>query len=145
MRHRSAGAAHDLCLTVPEDGRSKGKVLLSGCVVPVPPNQSWVFEANGTLHMHTAHPSAPCLVLANARGPGLELFRCKPGGNEKFSYSAANGTLCTATLGKPPVQKCISARNSGPDGNSGDGTCQLWAKPQPRGAVAVFVSDRVPL
>jgi hypothetical protein len=46
--------------------------------------------------------------------------------------------------GAPGLRKCLSARNSGPDENAGDGTCQLWAKPQPAGAVALFVLNNLP-
>jgi hypothetical protein len=156
VRHRSAGAGVDLCLTVPVAGRQKGKVSLRGCVTPVPPSQTWMYETNGSLiHPAWQEPTkggkkahaATCLVLANGRGPSVELFQCKPGGNERFAYAAGNGTLCSATIGhpgKPPTRKCLSARNAGPGDNSGDGTCQLWAKPQPGGAVAVFFLNNMP-
>ena len=40
--------------------------------------------------------------------------------------------------------KCLSARNDPATGDSGDGTMQLWAKPQPGGAVALFVLNNLP-
>jgi hypothetical protein len=156
VRHRAAAPAAEgeeedterydgaeLCLTAPVEGKDKSKVLLSQCTSPVAPNQSWVREANGTLHLETAH-DAQCLVLANGRGPSVELFRCKPGGNEEWNFSPLNGTLCSHTI-KGDVPKCISARNSPCDGDSGDGTMQLWAKPQPGGAVAVFILNNLPI
>ena len=127
------GVAGELCLTAPVVGRDKNTVLLSGCTVPAAPSQSWVLEPNGSLHLLAAHAQA-CLVLANGRGPQVELFRCKPGGNEAFNYSHGNGTLCSHTVshgGAAPATKCLSARNAPASGDSGDGTMQLWAKPQP--------------
>jgi hypothetical protein len=109
-------------------------------------NGSLIHPAWAELKSSKAHP-ASCLVLANGRGPSVELFACKPGGNERFEYSAANGTLCSQSLGHhatPPSKKCLSARNEGADGNSGDGSVQLWAKPQPGGVVAVFVLNNMP-
>eukprot|EP01047_Picozoa_sp_COSAG01_P063761 COSAG01_NODE_8322_length_2830_cov_3.827928_2_plen_108_part_00 len=50
VRHRlsSAGVETELCLTVPTEGRQKGKVSLSACVAErpnessvTPPNQTW--------------------------------------------------------------------------------------------------------
>jgi hypothetical protein len=150
VRHRSPVSPHtstDLCLTVPVVGRDKGTVLLSGCTDPVAPNQTWVHDMNGNLHIQTTTQSqAPCLVLAGATGPIVELFRCKPGGNEVWNYSRGNGTLCSRTIAHTgtPQTKCLSARNSPATGDSGDGTMQLWAKPQPGGAVALFVLNNLP-
>ena len=54
VRHRSVGADVDLCLTVPVAGRQKGKVSLSGCVTPMQPNQTWLYETNGSFLIHPA-------------------------------------------------------------------------------------------
>ena len=86
----------------------------SGCVAP---NQTWVHEANGSLvylpsrqqttiltssmahdHDDVAAAASGCLVLANGRGPSVELFRCKPGGNERFTFDPVNGSLCSALV-----------------------------------------------
>ena len=105
VRHHSVGANVDLCLTVPVAGRQKGKVSLSGCVTPMQPNQTWLYETNGSLiHPAWQEPTkgskkthaATCLVLANGRGPSVELFQCKPGGNEKFSLATSLATACCA-------------------------------------------------
>jgi hypothetical protein len=109
----------------------------------VAPNQSWVHEANGNLHLQTAHNNSPCLVLAGGKGPLVELFRCKQGGNEQW-HTQSNGTLCSNSLGHTSSTKCLSARNLPCDGESGDGTMQLWAMPQPAGAVALFILNNLP-
>jgi hypothetical protein len=89
---------------------------------------------------------APCLVLAGATGPAVELFRCTLGGNEVWTYSQGNGTLCSHTIARTgtPQTKCLSARNSPATSDSGNGTMQLWATPQPSGAVAFFVLNNLP-
>jgi hypothetical protein len=63
-------APSGLCLAV----STRGVPVLAACV-PSTPDQMWVLEANGNVHLQTAHEK-DCLALANGRGPGVLLFRC---------------------------------------------------------------------
>lgn len=147
VRHTSETGT-TLCLGVGQFGRHKGKVVLGPCASPLTLNQTWSIAANGNLGQAVSN-FTECLTLANGRGPEVELFRCKPGKNEEFNFSKSNATLCSSTVPHAPLNhydvKCLAARNTAPDGNSGDGTMQLWAKPQPNGAVAVFLLNNLPV
>ena len=59
----------------------------------------------------------------------VQLYNCNGGDNQKFSFK--NGALSTAHS-----HRCIASRVTSPGGGT---TAQIWAKPQPDGAVAVFV------
>ena len=59
----------------------------------------------------------------------VQLYNCNGGDNQKFSFK--NGALSTAHS-----HRCVASRATSPGGGT---TVQIWAKPQPDGAVAVFV------
>lgn len=76
-------------------------------------------------------PNGQCVDIYDFSGPVVQLYSCNGGCNQKFAF-ASDKTLkdqCSPA-------KCISAQTSSP---SGTGVVQVWAKPQPKGAIAVFV------
>ena len=120
----------------------RGTVELTACASPLNASQTWTQDSEGKLKQAI---SGQCLVLDNGRGPGLELFTCK--NQSSAEWTRSNNTLCSQALchgsGCASRSMCLAARNEPSDG--GDGTMQLWAKPQPNGAVAVFLLNNLPV
>ena len=65
-------------------------------------------------------------------GPVVQWYNCHGAGNEVFSLHVEEGGRLVDKNGQ-----CLVARGSSPPGNQG--IVQLWAKPQPEGALAVFL------
>merc|ERR1712150_155302 len=72
-----------------------------------------------------------CVDVYNSEGPVVQIYSCGKGKcNQQFVF---NKTLFHDTCGK---EKCIAISDQDPR----DGTdLQIWAKPLPKGAMAVFV------
>ena len=64
-------------------------------------------------------------------------FECNTGDNEELVFDAQATTLCTKS--DRSETKCFYPGPPGGGDNSGNGEIQIWAKPQPGGAVAVLV------
>jgi len=72
-----------------------------------------------------------CVDVYDFSGPVVQLYSCNGGCNQKFVF-ASDKTLddtCSPKL-------CLAVR---PDAPSGGNLMQIWAKPQPKGAMGVLV------
>lgn len=73
-----------------------------------------------------------CVDIYNFSGPVVQTYHCNGGTNEDFSISTS-GVIADKS------GHCLAYKSTSPSG-SGSGTIlQLWAKPQPQGAMAVLV------
>lgn len=127
------GPGANLCLDASEANRA----VLKPCV---PGSHTQQFAFNGTAA--TPQPIRPkssmdnCLdVWAGAGppgGPAVQWYHCHNGPNERFFFQLEKGGRLLENGGQ-----CLVARENGPSPDSGK--IQLWAKPQPRGALAVFL------
>jgi hypothetical protein len=90
--------------------------------------------------------------MEGGSGPGVVPFACNTGSNEEMVFDPAASSICskssTATAGKGQTsvdyypKTCLDVRTTPPNGGGGGGgsyDVQIWAKPQPNGAVAVLV------
>ena len=101
--------------------------------------QDFVLESNGNLHM--AGGGKYCLAVEDFNGPGVVSWQCNTGTNEEMAFDAATGSICDKGGAN---ERCLDAKPAKPAGGGGGGggggdTVQIWAKPQPNGAVAVLV------
>lgn len=118
------------------------------------PSQQFTLESNGNLHLTSG--SKECFAVYALNGPAMVSFRCNGGSNEEFIFDQAKGTICSKN------GYCFASRLKPPSGSGGvtgqvcldcevivvdlSTRSQVWAKPQPNGATAVFVvnnSDEV--
>lgn len=127
-------------LCVDATGASQGaQLMLKACSGAA--EQSFVLEANGNLH--GAAGSKMCLAMENWEGPGVVAYACNTGENEEMVWDASAaygaGTLCSK--GSPShAARCLDVKSDAPQGGGSAGTeVLIYAKPQPRGAVAVLV------
>ena len=98
--------------------------------------QHFTLASNGNLHRTGGDQK--CFALLGGAGPALTTWACNTGKNEVFTLSG--GKLCSKTLGGKAV--CMTPKATQPGGGGGGGSSaqmQLWAKPQPEGAVAALV------
>ena len=91
--------------------------------------QQFTWQSNGQVQS-VAH-SDHCIDVYNTAGPVVQLYGCHDGANEYFNISAS-GVFSDA------AQRCIGYKDTAPSGESG-ALIQIWAKPQPKNAVAVLI------
>eukprot|EP00456_Euglypha_rotunda_P072685 TRINITY_DN6586_c0_g1_i2.p1 TRINITY_DN6586_c0_g1~~TRINITY_DN6586_c0_g1_i2.p1 ORF type:complete len:534 (-),score=57.64 TRINITY_DN6586_c0_g1_i2:133-1734(-) len=78
--------------------------------------------------------SGSCMDINNFQGPEVEIWGCNGGCNQQFNFNS-DGSFSDRCSGSQP-KKCLSARTDSPVGGN---LMQIWAKPQPKGAVACLV------
>ncbi len=117
-----------LCLTASKP------IALTACEPAKALEQHFMLASNGNLHLTGGNHQ--CIALLGGGGPALTTWGCNTGANEVFALSG--GKLCSKTLGGEAV--CLTPKTTQPGGGDGSlAEMQLWAKPQPAGAVAALV------
>ena len=126
----------------------ESKELMLRACDPKAATQRFVFESNGNLRWAASNETRLCISVAGFDGPAVFLSGCTGGVNEEFVLDGApgGGTVCTKGGGSDDESheaRCLTAKNGlDPDGDGGIPSgvgMQIWAKPQPMGAVAVLV------
>ena len=93
------------------------------------------FNSNGTL---TEVSSGQCVDISAKVGPHVSLGACNGGLNQKFEVATGGVWKDTGTGGIFPP-RCMQRRKGNPQHDSpSDIYFQIWAKPQPDGAMAVL-------
>jgi len=77
-----------------------------------------------------------CVDVYNFAGPVIEMYSCNNGCNQKWQFTSDKLMKDTCTSGSGHDPRCASAESGSP---SGTGVLQVWAKPQPKNAMAIFV------
>ena len=147
-----AGATQVAGWSAPPQGGAAGPLKHGGmCVDAAAPHkqfalsacngsagQLFTFAANGNLHM--AGGNGGCLAVKRGQTAVRMClnFACNTGDNEELVFDAQATTLCTKSTSRSET-KCFYPGPPGGGDNSGNGEIQIWAKPQPGGAVAVLV------
>jgi hypothetical protein len=116
---------------------------LSECLPCRAVDQLLTLEKNGNLRRTGGDQK--CVVLALPNLNALRMYGCKNGSagyNEEWSLR--DGKLCSHDGHDGSRQVCMSPKAVAPPGAQGDGKhaakqVQIWAKPQPYGAVAALV------
>jgi len=121
-----------LCVTIAKNANTNDDLTLTSCTGA--PEQTFEIDANGNVHI--SGDTKRCLALYNFDGPKVVSYACNTGVNEVFTTSG--DTICSKN------GYCLAARPKTPPGGGGGGgggssDIQIWAKPQPTGAVAVLV------
>jgi hypothetical protein len=114
------------------------QVMLAACDGSA--GQQFVVESSGNLHGATGGKKL-CVALENFEGPGVVMWSCNTGENEEFAFDATDGSLCSKG-DSAHAARCLVPRTTNPrppSPPSASPTMQIWAKPQPDGAVAVLV------
>jgi hypothetical protein len=158
LKHTLSG----LCAVGSE--QQQGQVFLDGCQAV--PAQTWVHEeTTGALHLQTLDKTM-CMAVKNFAGPPVVMWTCADlKENARFSYNSTAKSLCTPggnSSAMPPrclVAESVATEAAAAASTEEDGDCaccccgppcvdvcpfcsdalQMWAKPQPDGAVAVLV------
>jgi hypothetical protein len=117
------------CVTITKATSSSDDLTLTPCTGA--PEQTFEIDANGNAHI--SGDTTRCLAVYALDGPDVVSFRCNTGVNEVFI--AAADTICSKN------GYCLASRAIKPGGGGDNPTSdiQIWAKPQPNGAVAVLV------
>jgi hypothetical protein len=90
-----------------------------------------------------------CFAMEGGDGPGVVGYACNTGNNEELVFDPKTTSLCTkpsataTSLYRKPQfgTHCLDVVATNPSGGGGGSwsDVQIWAKPQPAGAVAVLV------
>jgi len=115
-----------LCL----DGSNSAQIKLTTCTGSAA--QQWVVGADKTIRQ-----GGRCIDVWNNQGPVVEMWDCNGGGNQKFDF---NGDTTLSDNDNP--KHCLTSSTTPPVSQD---VFQLWAKPQPNGAVAVLVMSSTSL
>lgn len=116
------------CVTIEKSASNTDDLTLTPCTGA--PEQTFDIDANGNVHI--AGDTKRCLALYDFDGPSVVSYSCNTGVNEEFN--ATGDTICSHN------GYCLAMRSMAPhSGGSGSTDIQIWAKPQPNGAVAVLV------
>lgn len=116
-------ANNGLCV----DGSDTSELQLAPCNGQTA--QQFTMQSNGEI-ASDGHRGR-CVDVYDFNGPVVQLYPCNGGTNERFSVSR-DGTVADQD------QHCLAYKSTPPSGGSGT-ILQLWAKPQPHGAVAVLI------
>jgi hypothetical protein len=112
------------------DAKNTAELVGSNCTGTS--TQQWTYDST-TGELKT--PSGQCMDINNFQGPEVETWSCNGGCNQQFTFKS-DGSLVDRCTGSDHPIKCISSRTDSPLGGN---LLQIWAKPQPKGAVACLV------
>jgi len=114
------------------------EVVLAPCNSSSPTQKFDYDSATGELKV----AKGMCLDVFYYAGPRVDVYGCNHNFNENFTLSAS-GVLSTEQVPAHP-SRCLSTSENNPEGNSPTAV-QVWAKPQPNGAMAVLFINSLPM
>ena len=138
-----------LCADASESGgQGSSGVQLQPCVERGPLSACQQFKIdsdNGVIHAPNCLSNGGlfngCFDIAGKIGPTVQLTKCYNAPNDMFTWTKSG--IWSTRYDKPPLypRRCIEAM---PSVTNATIEAHLWAKPQPGGAMAVFLLNSLP-